>query len=43
MRANLVIFRKGTTGVALAQLLPEGEEPTASIQDLVETMADRVQ
>lgn len=43
MRANVVIFRKGVTGVALAQLFPDGEEPTASVQELAETMAGRMQ
>ncbi len=41
MRANLILFRKGTQGVALGQLYPNEEEPAATVSDLAKIMAQR--
>ena len=41
MRANLILFRKGSQGVALAQLYPNEDDPTAALSDLANIMAQR--
>lgn len=41
LRANLILFRKGTQGVALGQLYPNEEEPAATVSDLAKIMAQR--
>lgn len=43
MRANLILFRKGSQGVALGQLYPNEEKPAAVVSDLAKIMVQRVQ